>query len=118
LALKTRYFLTVSMDVPAGKEALFNEVYDTEHVPYISAVPGVLGATRSRLLPLEMMLGGERRTIDPAVEPRYSVIYEIESPNVLLTPEWSDAGERGRWPTDIRPHTTNRRLILREVIGD
>ncbi len=27
----TRYYFTVSMDVDPDKEALFNEVYDTEH---------------------------------------------------------------------------------------
>lgn len=116
--MKTRYFLTVSMDIPADKEDFFNEVYDSEHVPYISAVPGVLGATRAKRLDLEMMLGGERRTIDPAGAPQYSVIYEIESPAVLLSPAWAEAGERGRWPTEVRPFTSNRRLILREVIGD
>ena len=42
-----RYLFVVSMDVAEDKEALFNEVYDTEHVPYLKSVPGVLGARRS-----------------------------------------------------------------------
>ncbi len=117
MPLQTRYFFTVSMDVPPEKEALFNEVYDTEHVPYLSAVPGVLGATRSVREPLEMMLAGSRHRMPNEDEPRYSVIYEIESPDVLLSPEWAEAGERGRWATEVRPHTTNRRHILRKVIG-
>ena len=54
--MKTKYFFTVSMDVAADKEDLFNEVYETEHVPYLTAVPGVLGATRSTVEPLRMML--------------------------------------------------------------
>ncbi len=29
----TRYLFAVSMDVAADKEAFFNEIYDTEHVP-------------------------------------------------------------------------------------
>jgi hypothetical protein len=29
------------MDVDPDKEALFNEVYDTEHVPNLLKVPGV-----------------------------------------------------------------------------
>jgi hypothetical protein len=117
LTIQTRYFFTVSMDVAAEKEALFNEVYDTEHVPYISAVPGVLGATRSIREPLTMMLAGERQDMGHGDEPRYSVIYELESPDVLLSPAWAEAGERGRWPTDVRPFTTNRRHILRKVLG-
>ncbi|MBL4721637.1 MAG: hypothetical protein JKY20_10960 [Alphaproteobacteria bacterium] len=113
----TRYLFVVSMDVPAEWDGLFNEVYDTEHVPYLSAVPGVLSATRSVRESLRMMLGGEERFMEPGDEPRYSVTYEIESPAVLLSPEWAAAGERGRWASEVRPHTTNRRHILRKVIG-
>jgi hypothetical protein len=115
--IRTRYFLVVSMDVPADKETLFNEVYDAEHVPHLTAVPGVVSATRSVREPLRMMLAGEERTMDAGDEPRYSVTYEIESPAVLLGAEWAAAGERGRWPTEVRPFTTNRRHVLRKVIG-
>ena len=34
------------MDVDPDKEALFNEVYDTEHVPNLIDVPGVHAVTR------------------------------------------------------------------------
>ncbi|MBT4043970.1 MAG: hypothetical protein HOF11_10745 [Rhodospirillaceae bacterium] len=117
MPMKTSYFFVVSMDVPADREDFFNQVYETEHVPYLTAEPGVLGATRSVREPLRMMLAGEEREMDPGDEPRYSVIYEIESPDVLLSPEWAEAGERGRWPTEVRPLTTNRRHILRKVIS-
>jgi hypothetical protein len=117
MPMKTRYFFMVGMDVPAEKEDFFNQVYDGEHVPYLTSVPGVLSATRSVREPLSMMLAGEERTMDPGDEPRYSVIYEIESPEVLLSPAWAEAGERGRWPTEVRPFTTNRRHVLRKVIG-
>ena len=112
---KAKYLFVVSMDVAPDKESLFNEVYDTEHVPYITSVPGVLGATRSTREPLTMMLAGEKRTMDSGNEPKYSVTYELESPDVLLSDAWAEAGERGRWPGDVRPHTTNRRHILRKV---
>jgi len=39
---KAHYIFTVSMDVDADKEAIFNEVYDTEHCPELLKVPGVL----------------------------------------------------------------------------
>ncbi|GIS89334.1 MAG: hypothetical protein CM1200mP18_20440 [Gammaproteobacteria bacterium] len=39
---KARYLFTASMDVDPDKEDLFNEVYDTEHVPLLSKVPGSL----------------------------------------------------------------------------
>ena len=40
------YLFIVAMDVTAEKEALFNEVYDTEHVPLLLKVPGVDETTR------------------------------------------------------------------------
>ena len=57
----SRYLFVVSMDVPTDKEDFFNEVYDTEHVPYLTAVPGVISATRSIRQPLRMMLAGRAR---------------------------------------------------------
>ena len=30
------WIFTATMDVDADKESLFNEVYDTEHVPHLS----------------------------------------------------------------------------------
>jgi len=110
------YLFIVSMDVAADKEDLFNEVYDKEHVPYISEVPGVGAITRSTREPLAMLLGGEKKTMDPGNEPKYTAIYELDSPDVLLSDAWADACERGRWATDVRQHTTNRRHILRKVM--
>ena len=64
-----------------------------------------------------MMLTVEELIMDPGNEPRYSVTYEIEGPDVLLSAVWAAAGERGRWPIEVRPFTTNRCQILRKVIG-
>ncbi len=36
MAAKARYIFIASMDVDPAKEDLFNEVYDTEHVPLLS----------------------------------------------------------------------------------
>lgn len=110
-----KYLFIVSMDVTPDKEGIFNEVYDTEHVPYISKVPGVGAITRSVREPLSMLLGGEKKTMDPGNEPKYCAIYELESPDVLLSDAWAEAAERGRWASEVRPHTTNRRHILRKV---
>jgi hypothetical protein len=33
MPIKSKYLFVASMDVDPAKEALFNEVYDTEHVP-------------------------------------------------------------------------------------
>ena len=112
---KTRYLFTASMDVDANKEALFNEVYDTEHIPNLLKVPGVLAVHRYTLAPLKMSIGGETKVIVAENEPKYSAVYELESAEVLTSAAWAAAVERGRWPTQVRPYTRNRRLTLRKL---
>ncbi len=114
---KAKYLFIASMDVEPGKEALFNEVYDSEHVPNILQVPGVLSAVRVTSEPLTMMLGGERKTVVAEGEPRYSAVYELESAEVLLSEAWAQAAEKGRWPAEVRPYTRNRRHVLKKIIG-
>ena len=46
MPIKSRYLFAASMDVDPDKEALFNEVYDTEHVPNLLKVPGVQAVAR------------------------------------------------------------------------
>ena len=41
MPIATKYLFIASMDVAPEKEALFNEVYDQEHVPNLLRVPGV-----------------------------------------------------------------------------
>jgi len=114
---KTKYVFTASMDVDPSKEALFNEVYDTEHVPLLLKVPGVLSATRVRTEPLTMIISGERKTSTVEGEPRYSAIYELESAEVLVSDAWAKAVDQGRWPSEVRPYVSNRRHTLKRVIG-
>ncbi len=116
MAIASKYVFIVAMDVAPEKEALFNEVYDTEHVPNLAKVPGVLSVTRMKTEPAAFNIGGERRTLAGEGEPAYVAIYEIESPQVLLSPEWAKAGELGRWPTEVRPFTRNRRHVVRKVV--
>ena len=52
MPISTRYLFTASMDVTPDKEALFDEVYDQEHVPNLLKVPGVISVTRLTLEPL------------------------------------------------------------------
>jgi hypothetical protein len=115
MAIETRYLFTASMDVDPDKEDLFNEVYDTEHVPNLCKVPGLLSVTRLVNEPFTMAIGGELRSVEPGSEPRYSAIYEIESPDVIASPEWATAVEKGRWPTEVRPFTHNRHHRLQKV---
>jgi hypothetical protein len=114
---KTKFLFIASMDVDPDKEALFNQVYDAEHVPLILQVPGVLSAVRCKSEPLTMFLGGEKKTIVAEGEPRYSAMYELESAAVLLSDAWAKAAEQGRWPSEVRPYTRNRRHVLRKVLA-
>ena len=64
MPLAKKYLFVVSMDVTKEKEALFNEVYDTEHVPLLQKVPGVGAVTRLKTVPAAFNLGGERKVLD------------------------------------------------------
>ena len=112
---KTRFIFTASMDVDPEKEALFNEVYDKEHIPELLKVPGCLAVTRAVTQPLKMSIGGELKTIVAEGEPKYSAYYELESAEVLTSSAWAKAVEVGRWPAQVRPYTRNRRHTLKKV---
>ena len=111
---KGTYLFVVAMDVDKDKEALFNEVYDTEHVPLISKVPGVRSATRVEGGDFMMQLGG--KDVPKQHEgAKYMAIYEIDGPHVLMSKEWAEQAEQGRWPGEVRPFTRNRSHKLFKV---
>ena len=112
MPLQTRYLFSAAMNVQADKDAIFNEVYDQEHVPSLLKVPGVIAVARFKSEPVTMMIGGERKTIVIESEPTYNALYEIESPAVLTSDAWAKAVEEGRWPAQVRPHTSNRRHVM------
>jgi hypothetical protein len=116
MPVQSRYLFSVSMDVEPAKEAVFNEVYDQDHVPILLGVPGVVSVARFKSQPLTMIIGGERKTIVIENEPRYKALYELESPDVLVSPQWAAAVDKGRWTGEVRPYTKNRRHVLYERI--
>ncbi len=114
MPVHAKYLFVASMDVDAEKEALFNEVYDTEHVPNLLKVPGVHAVTRMQGEPFAVSIGGEEKHI--AHEgPRYSALYEIDGPHVLVSAAWASAVELGRWPSEVRPYTRNRHHALYKI---
>jgi hypothetical protein len=111
MPISSRYLFVASMDVDPDKEELFNEVYDTEHVPNLLKVPGVHAVARLMGEPFVLSIGGVEKRV--ALDgPRYSALYEIDGPHVLASPEWAKASEAGRWPSEVRPFTRNRRHAL------
>src|SRR5207247_10825493 len=114
---KAKYLMIVSMDVDPEHEALFNEVYDQEHIPNLSKVPGVLGITRYKRQELIMNLGGERRIMRAENDAAYTGVYELQDPAVLTSRERGKAVEAGRWPAQVRPHSRNRQHDLFKLLG-
>ena len=112
MPIQARYLFAASMDVEPDREAIFNEIYDQEHVPMLEAVPGVISIARFTPQEFRLIVGGQRRTIVVGNEPKYCAFYEVESPEVLTSEAWASAVDRGRWPDEVRPHTRNRRHVL------
>lgn len=100
------HLFVVQLDIPAEHEAEFNRVYDTEHYPMLTKVPGVKSAGRYRL---------EHSTV-PGMH-RYLTLYELESEDVMKSEAWEKAGAYGDWVTKIRPKLTARHHSVFERIA-
>ena len=86
MPIKSKYLFVASMDVDPDKEELFNEVYDTEHVPNLLKVPGVHTVSRMEGEPFNISIGGqEKRIVHDG--PHHSALYEIDGPHVLVSRE-------------------------------
>jgi hypothetical protein len=102
LAGTTPYVFWVMMDVEPHREGLFNELYDTEHVPLLLKLPGCVNAVRYRT--------------SAAGEPRYLCAYEVERADLPMSKLWNDTSDVGRWKPEVRPYTFNKRFIVSERI--
>ena len=92
--------LVVGMTPPAAAETEFNAWYDTEHVPALARVPGVLCARRFR------NAGGG--------DPKYVALYHLTGPEVVESAAWKQASESTPMPAHIRPQITGRvRFVCR-----
>jgi hypothetical protein len=94
---KTPVVFWVMMDVERHKEALFNDLYDGEHLPVLSKLPGYVNAVRYR-------------TQTPG-QPRYLCVYEVENDTLPQSKQWNDASDIGRWKPEVRPYTYNKKWI-------
>lgn len=115
MTIQSKYIFIAAMDVEPQYEKLFNEIYDTEHVPFLLEVPGVLSVTRLKGEAFELSIGGEEIP-KPAASPVYSAIYEIESPQVLKSDAWAQAIERGRWASEVRQFTHNKSHTMYKIM--
>ena len=91
--------LLVAMTPAPAVETEFNAWYDTEHVPALARVPGVLSARRFRA----------------AGSPKYVALYHLTSPETVSGPDWKRASKSTPMPSQIRPQIGDRlRLVCRK----
>jgi hypothetical protein len=93
----SRFLFIAISDAPDEHEAEFNQWYDQEHIPLLTAVPGVISAQRFK---------------DPAGKPRYVALYELPGTSVLEREEWQ-AALQTPWSRRIGQITADREWILR-----
>ena len=94
-------FLLNAMNCTPEVEAEFNEWYNTEHIPHLAAVPGVIMARRFRAT---------------SANRKYVALYHLEAPEVQATPAWKDAAN-SPWTEKLRPHFGDHlRLVCRKYV--
>ena len=86
-----------AMNVVPEHEAEFNDWYDNEHIPALTAVPGVLAARRYRA------------TIEDSQ--RYVALYHLTGPEVARSDTWKTAASTP-WTDKLRPHFRDHLRIL------
>ena len=110
---RSKYLFVASMDVDPAKEALFNEVYNTEHCPELGK-----GARSGRDNPLRGGVlqgddwGREPKRWPPTDAPGSTPSTRSSRRKCCPRRAWGEAVELGRWPEQVRPYTTNRRHTL------
>jgi hypothetical protein len=80
--------LLIAMNAAPEAEAEFNEWYNSEHLPVLAGVPGVLCARRYR---------------GTGATQRYAAIYHFANPDVPNSAAWKTAGGTP-WTERMRPH--------------
>ena len=97
LLLDTSYLHLAMADVEASKENIFNQLYDSQHSPFMCTLPEVQQCSRYLTL--------------TNIHPKYTAIYEITDPNAPDTTQWQEAADKGDWRSLIRPYTFNRHFV-------
>ena len=80
--------LLIAMNVAPEHEGEFNEWYNSEHLPALGAVPGVLCARRYR---------------GTGATQRYAATYHFANPDVPSSAAWKSAANTP-WTERMRPH--------------
>ena len=89
--------LMASMNIEPAYEAEFNTWYNTEHLPQLAAVPGVLSARRFR-------------ATDQGSERRFLALYHLRDASVSRSNAWSNAANTA-WTEQMRPRFRDMLLM-------
>ncbi len=100
MAHKGRGIFLVYVDIDAKDAKEFNEWYNTEHLPELLAVPGILAAAR-----YEAVKGG----------PKYLAFYELENVAVMHTPAFTNR-PRTPWGERVSPSVIGTNLT--RIVGE
>jgi len=90
--------LVASMNIEPAAEAEFTAWYDTEHLPQLGAVRGVLSARRFR-------------ATDQGSERRFLALYHLRDAGVSTSEAWGTAANTP-WSERMRPHFRDM-LVMR-----
>lgn len=101
------YIVVLTNPASADHEAAYNAWYDDVHIPEITALPGVLSATRFMLTPEQP----EGSTYEHA----YLALYEIDGSDVQRVLDTLDAAQPLLTATDTVDLYDVRNMIFREV---
>jgi hypothetical protein len=102
MATRGKGIFLVYTDIDPQHETEFNDWYNSEHIPELLAVPGILAAAR-----YEATKGG----------PKYLAVYELETADVVKTPAFTDR-KRTPWGERMSPSVigSNRTRVVGEQI--
>jgi len=100
MAKKGRGMFMIYVDIDPVHEEEFNAWYNTEHLPELLAVPGVISAAR-----YEAVKSG----------PKYLAFYELDGVDVMQTPAFKNR-PRTPWGQRVSPSIIGRNLI--RVVGE
>jgi hypothetical protein len=103
----TPFFYMVTFEIAPDDEKEFNDIYDTEHIPNILQVDGVLQVIRWR-------------DAEPTPQGwlKYSALYLITQADLPSTPRWKAKSDLGRWAPVMRPKVKARRQRLGRIAAN
>jgi hypothetical protein len=96
-----RGLLVSAVNIAPEADAEFNEWYDSEHLPRLANIPGVLSA---------------RRFTSPGAGYKYVATYHLSSPEVCASKAWQDAAATP-WTEKLKSQIQDRlRLVLKRYV--